>query len=276
MRPAPFDLLQPQTLEEALQALAAGATPLAGGQSLLQSMRLGLSRPDKVVDVLCLDTLGAQIERHGTLIEVGAKVTHQQLADNDLLAQYCPWLCVAAKSIGDVQVRNLGTTLGNVCWADPRANMAIAMLASGAQLKVFRNAANPATESLSLDDVFVGFRQTALDGRLAHSLQVPVDSGAEGCYLEFSRQPQDLAVVSVCVVKGDHGVRIALGGVAPTPLRNRQLEEMAVSLGDVSDIAEILHQDTRCIPPADSFGSRDYKLHVAAELTLRALQSLND
>ena len=274
MRPAPFELFRPESLREALAALAAGAEPLAGGQSMLQSMRLGRSQPEKIVDLSRLDCLSSEIGQDGEFVSIGALVTHRQLAESAIVEAQFPWLCEAARLIGDVQVRNLGTTLGNVCWADPRANMAVAMLASGAQVTILKDPADPIKETLPLDEFFTGFRGTVLRGSLAQSLLVPPAPNARGVYLEFSRQPQDLAIVNVCAVADANGLRIALGGIAPIPIRNSRLEAEVQSGAPVSDVAQLLNSDARCQPPQDSFGSREYKLHVAAELTLRALRAI--
>ena len=274
MRPAPFELFRPESLGDALTALAAGAEPLAGGQSLLQSMRLGRSQPEKIVDLSQLDCLSNEIRQDSEFVSIGARVTHRQLAEDAMLEAQFPWLCEAARLIGDVQVRNLGTTLGNVCWADPRANMAVAMLASEAQVTILKEPTDPIKETLPLDEFFTWFRATVLRDSLAQSLLVPPAPNARGVYLEFSRQPQDLAIVNVCAVTTAHGLRIALGGIAPIPIRNVELEAEGQSNSSVSDIAQLLYNDERCQPPRDSFGSREYKLHVAAELTLRALRAI--
>lgn len=272
MRPAPFELIRPDSLAHALDAINAGAVPLAGGQTLIQNLRLRRQEPETLLDVLSLDCLKNNIELIGDSLVVGAKVTHHQLAKSELVAQHCPWLGDAAAKIGDAQVRNLGTTLGNVCWGDPRANMSVALLASGAAAEVYLPGQEAVLERIALDDVFLAFQETKLQQCLAYQLCVPVANTSQGVYLEFSRQPQDLAVVNVCVVKTAHELRIALGGIASIPLRVQSLEQQATTLDQAADIAALLDQEERCVPPVDSFGSREFKLGVAAELTLRALR----
>jgi aerobic carbon-monoxide dehydrogenase medium subunit len=263
MRPAAFEFLRPRTIDEALTAIARGAQPLAGGQSLLPAMRLRDAEPAALVDLDAIDALDAELRFEDQHLHIGAHVTHRLLAENAAVANELPWLCDAARQLGDVQVRNLGTVLGNVCWADPRANMAVALLASEAC--VIAAGPDGARERIGLADFFTGFRRNALGPRLAIALLVPRHGGARGAYLEFSRQRQDLALINVCVVRQGTLLRIAVGGIAAVPVRLQTVEDAGVVALDRSLTTD------HYTPITDHHGDADYKLHLARVLVRRAL-----
>ncbi len=276
MRPAAFDYIRATTVDGALRAMAAGATPLAGGQSLLQSMRLRQREPRSIVDLASVRELGSVVEIADGCFRIGARVTHRSLIEDRVIAREAPWLTAAALALGDVQVRNLGTVVGNVCWADPRANMAVALLASDALLHTVSPASPDQIEFIPADGFFTDFRETVLGNRLATAVEVPRVSDARGRYLEFSRQPQDLALCNVCVVFGAHGARVAAGGVHARPVRLRRVET-AVANGDRSAIDRALIADLDAdilCPVTDHFGSASYKLNLAAVLVRRTLADL--
>lgn len=276
MRPAAFTYSRPTTLAETLRAVAAGAVPLAGGQSLLAAMRLRHSEPDALVDLARVAELDADIVFSDTRVTIGALVTHRQLLNDSRMQAELPWLVEAAQALGDVQVRNLGTVLGNLCWADCRANMVVALLASDAVVAAVSPDRPAAIERIQLAGFFRGFRRTALDGRLAIAIEVPRCAGARGRYLEFSRQRQDLALVNVCAVRADNAVRIAVGGIDPVPVRLQSVEA-ALTAGDASALERALTAGlapAAHAPIADQHGSAAYKLDLARTLVRRATSAL--
>jgi len=274
MRPAPFELLRPHTKQEALEAMGRGATPLAGGQSLLQSMRLGSHAPHTLVDLAGIEELDGKIDISGETLNVGAKTTHRQFAENPLVRAHTPWLAQAAAKIGDVQVRTMGTVLGNLCWADPRANMAVAMLGSDASVAVSGAEDPAAAELIPLSEFFVAYQQTTLGKRLACSVHVPFKPNARGVYLEFSRQPQDLALCNVCVVRDDDTWRVATGGIAQRAMRLNSIEQHLQSFAALPDLNQFLLEDLSLTPPDDAFGDRAYKMQLAGTLLRRAVALL--
>ena len=271
MRPASFELTRPESISEALTMIEQGGAVIAGGQSLLQSLRLRDSTPPQIIDVGQIPECQKDIDVHDQYIRLGAVTTHRALAEHNTVAEEFPWLCESSNAIGDVQVRNLGTTLGNVCWADPRANMAIALLASGATVEVARR---DEVELIAIEDFYTGFRQTRTSNALSLALRVPRIPGARGKYLEFSRQPQDLALVNVCVVSNANKFSVAVGGVDHTPVRVAEVEA-ALSDGVALEAAFDREAEARQFsPPADQFGSAAYKLGLAKTLIVRAAAAL--
>lgn len=274
MRPAPFVYSRPSTLRAALDAMAAGAVPLAGGQSLLQAMRLRASEPAALVDISAIGELSRNCEWTRTTLTLGALMTHSDLIAAHEVRAEMPWLCAAARQLGDVQVRNLGTVLGNVCWADPRANMLVALLASDAVI-VARHTTGE--RRIPSEGFATGFRRHALEGALAVAIEVP-RLPAHGVYLEFSRQRQDLALVNVCVVRATGHARIAIGGVHQTPVRARAAEALlatrplqtTLTAGELAALFEQLALD----PVTDPYGAPDYKRELARVLVGRALRTI--
>jgi len=280
VRPAPFRYVKPKTLEQALHAVNSGAIPIAGGQSLIQAMRLRTAEPASIVDLNSVSELSDDIQCNSETIIIGALTTHRQLSEHPTINDEFPWLAKAVRELGDVQVRNRGTVLGNVCWADPRANMAVALLASDAVITATSSASKGKLERISITDFFNGFRRNVLGPKLATSIELLRNPNTVGCYIEFSRQPQDLALCNVCVVHRDTGTAVAVGGIDQQPIRVSQLEPVLRDQG-LSDkllttrieqtIAEI-----QLDPIDDQFGSPAFKQHLAATLIERAIEKCID
>jgi carbon-monoxide dehydrogenase medium subunit len=273
VRPAPFSYSKPESLAEVLHAVAGGAMPLAGGQSLIQSMRMRMQEPVAIVDINAVHELTDHIETTEHFVDIGALCTHRRLSENTVIRQEFPWLAKAARDLGDVQVRNRGTVLGNLCWADPRANMAVALLASNAAIW----AAGAKTELIPITEFFTGFRTTVLGPRLATSIRLIRDMNSIGTYLEFSRQKQDLALCNVCVVHDDRGTCVSVGGIHQRPIRlsglERILNDPDSAIGDLSvQIRDTLRKPI-FDPIIDHHGEPAYKLHLAATLIERAINT---
>lgn len=268
MRPAPFSYLRPARLVDALNALGDGAVPLAGGQSLLQAMRLREREPEIVMELASVAELDNIISVTDEAIRIGALATHRQLLEQQSLLAAMPWLGEAAETLGDVQVRNRGTVLGNLCWADPRANMAVSLLASGASVTAVDVSGDHC--KIPLERFFTGHRRNALKGQLATEILLPRAAKAHGTYLEFSRQRNDLALVNVAAVNSASGLNIAVGGIHATPVRLCELDSANLS---VASISEALSTQT-WRPPTDHYGDAEYKLALAGTLVRRALSNI--
>lgn len=277
MRPSSFELCRPGTIAEAAQAVLAGGTPLAGGQFLIHAMRLRRAKPEALVDLTSVEGLKRSISAHDGALEIGALATLSDVAASTHCVVNAPWIVESAKRVGDVQVRNLGTVVGNVCWADPRANLAVALLASDAVINVA--AADGGNErKIPISKFFVGFRATALRNEIVTSVHMPISTDTIGCYLEFARQLQDLAIVSVCMVLkcgNSKRVAVAAGGVADTPVRLPAIEARLMADWDHVPDADAICQaitESHLQPLRDAFGSSDYKLHLLSVLIARAAQ----
>ena len=277
MRPSSFDLAQPTSLQDGAAYARNGAVLLRGGQPLIHSPRLRTAQPASIVDLKQVAELSRDIQATGGAIRIGALATVASLLASAVVAERLPMLHEAAGRLGDVQVRNRATVVGNICWADPRANLAVALCAYGAVLKV---SDGQAERSLDVLDVFAGFRTVTLTpGEVVTAIDVPVVDPAEpAAYREFSRQRNDLALVNMAVVRKQQARYVVVaGGLAQVPLRLDAVERLLAGGAAVS--AESLKAAIEKSPLSslgDPFGSLDYKVHVGSVILSRILDTLNN
>lgn len=274
MRTTSFDYTRATSIDEALGALASGAQVLAGGQSLLQSMKLRQASPQHLVDINELDELRAVDLEDGGL-RLGALTRIAELCVIPEVAAMFPSLQQAAKLTADVQVRNRATIGGNLCFANPRSNMASTLISLRAEVTV---RSDGASRRLAVEELFSGYLQTVLSsGDLLTDVHLP-DPGrdARGAYREISRQPNGVPVVNVAVAVAEGRVTgIGVGGLGVRPLRARLVEEALehVDLSDpraVDEAAALLAGDLASTEPlSDMHGSAEYRLEAAVVLLRR-------
>lgn len=219
-----FDLLQPTSLAEALDALAStpDARPIAGGTSLLVNLRDGRETIGCLVDLGRVNELRGIDVREDELI-LGALTPVAALIDSPLVAKHTPILRDAAMTFASPLVRNRATVSGNLADASPAADMAPPLLAMGARLDL---ASTEGTRSLPLDAFFLGVRRTALrPSELIAAIRIPVgEPDLRTGYRKLGLRKADaISVISVAVAAAIRdgrcsGARIALGAVAPIPL----------------------------------------------------------
>ncbi|MEJ2371213.1 MAG: FAD binding domain-containing protein, partial [Gemmatimonadales bacterium] len=229
MLPAEFDYAAPESLEEALALLAGGGNVrmLAGGQSLLPTLKLRLDRPDLVVDLRNLSELSYVREADGE-IAIGALTTYADLVASDLIgAGAARCLAEAAASVGDLQVRNLGTIGGSLSHADPAADLPAAALALDCTL-VARS--EEGDRAIAAADFFHGLWTTALlPSEMLREIRFRKASGG-GAYEKLRQAASGFALVGAAAVVEMDGdtiasARVALTGVGSGPVRLRALEE---------------------------------------------------
>ena len=233
---------------------------MAGGQALVQDMRLRNSAPAEIINLRQIREISKKISLKHDSLTIGAKVTVAELLKDKTILERLPILSEAARRLGDVQIRNFATVVGNVCWSDPRANLAVALLACKAKITVIED--NGTLTKIDLEDFFSGFRENILDRRIATEIEVPLSEKNVGAYLEFSRQPLDLALVNIAMVTtpSDKGNCIAIGGIFNRPLR------IKISKRDLTE--EIIRKIENNNSPLleDQFASPSHKIDI-----LRAL-----
>jgi carbon-monoxide dehydrogenase medium subunit len=285
MPAAPFDYEAPATLADALDLLrerGEDARPLAGGQSLVPLLTLRLARPRLVVDLDRLHELRA-VRRILGALEVGALVRHRALERGEGLLALCPLLQAAAALIGNARVRALGTVGGSVAHADPAAELPAVLRALDGAV-VLRSARGERV--VDAGDFFVGTLTTALaPDELLTAVRLPLPSpGAGFAVEEFSRRAGDFAVVAaVAVVELNGGevvarARVALAGVGPVPARLDRLEAAlrGERLGPGAIRRAVADRPLGIEPEGDIHASAEYRRHLAAVLTTRALERAAD
>jgi len=211
-----FTFERPATLADAAKLAEAGGKPLAGGQTLLASMKLRLSAPEQLVDLGGIPEL-AGIRKEGDTLVVGAMSRHLDVANNaDVKAAY-PALADLASRIGDRQVRAMGTIGGSVANNDPAACYPSAVLASGATVVTTKR-------EIAADDFFQGLFATALDeGELITAIRFPVPKRA--AYEKLRQKASQFPLVGVFVAQYDSGVRVAITGAGNGVFRHAGLED---------------------------------------------------
>jgi carbon-monoxide dehydrogenase medium subunit len=256
------------------------AQVIAGGTDLLVERKIGSGGPRLLVDISRLSELkGIRLTDAG--LEIGAATTHTEIAQSAVIATSCPVLAEAARSVGAVQTRNLGTIGGNLVTCVPSMDSGPALLALDASVTL---ASRARRRQIGLDSFFVGPRKTALgeDELLTSILIPPASLGTAMCFLKFGlRKGQALALVNVAAgfsVDSAHGTlrepRIALGAVAPTVIRASRAEACLAgrewSLEAAAEAGRIAATEAR---PIDDFrASAGYRRKLIAVLTRRALE----
>src|SRR2546427_5325231 len=215
-----FEYTAPKTLDEALHLLAAGAKPLAGGMSLIPMMKLRLAAPEHLVDLGKLKDLNYIREADGAM-HIGATTTHADVESSPILRQKCPLLAETAATIGDVQVRNMGTIGGSVAHADPAADYPAALQALEAKLVL---KGTKSERLVTAADFFVDAFTTSLQpNEIIREVIGPVEAaGAGASYQKISPPASGVAIVGVAArVRRSGGknafVRIGGAGVSKHP-----------------------------------------------------------
>jgi carbon-monoxide dehydrogenase medium subunit len=215
----PFTLERPTSTADAARLAAAGARPLAGGQTLLASMKLRLSSADQLADLSGIKELTGicrESSREGDSFVIGAMTRHIDVANHADLKAALPALADLAGNIGDRQVRAMGTLGGSVANNDPSACYPSAVLALGATI-------HTTERKIAADDFFLGMFATALnEGELITAISFPIPKRAS--YMKFKQQASRFAMVGVFIAQFESGVRVAVTGASSGVFRHAGLE----------------------------------------------------
>ena len=210
-----FDYQRPANAAAAAKLLSGDARYLAGGQSLVQAMKLRLSSSERLVDLGGIAELkGIRIDAGNVII--GAMTTHASVANSAEVQRAIPALAELAAGIGDQMVRNMGTIGGAIANADPAACYPAAVLGLGATVQTNQR-------TISGDSFFTGLYETALKpGELITSVSFPV--GGKAAYVKFKQPASRFALVGVFVHQGAGGVRVAITGAKSSVFRCEPIE----------------------------------------------------
>src|SRR4051794_37599683 len=175
MHPASFDYLVPTSINEAIDLLTQhgeDAKLLAGGQSLIPTMKLRLAQPRYLIDLGRVGDLPRGIRREGDALVIGAYTLHAEVGESEEVRRTFPGLAHAAEVIGDVQVRNRGTVGGSCAHADPGADFPVILTALDASIV----AVSPrGSRTIPVDDFFVDFFTTALEAdEVLTEIRIPI------------------------------------------------------------------------------------------------------
>ena len=255
-----FSYSNPRTLDE---VSAASGQFLAGGQSLIPSMKLRLAQPGAIVDLNQVDGL-AGIRVSGDQVEIGAMTRHADVAASREVQAAIPALAELAGGIGDRQVRARGTIGGSLANNDPAACYPSAVLGLGGT--VVTN-----WREIAADDFFQGMYTTALEeGELIKAVRFPVPRKAT--YIKFKQPASRFALVGVFVAQTAQGVRVAVTGAGLSVFRHAGLEAALNQSFTAAAAAAVLIDDSEL--NSDLHASSRYRAQLISVLTQRAVDQL--
>jgi carbon-monoxide dehydrogenase medium subunit len=259
-----FAYERPNSLADVLKQVAAGAQPLAGGQTLLASMKQRLASPESLVDLGRVSEL-AGVRQEGQSLVIGAMTRHADVADNALVKQHIPALAELAGQIGDKQVRAMGTMGGSVANNDPAACYPSAVLALGAT--VITN-----QRKIAADEFFQGMYATALQpGEIITAISFPIPQQA--IYKKFRQPASRFALVGVFLARTAQGVRVAITGASSDGVfRHKGLED-ALHRSFTPESAAGVKIDANGLS-SDLHASAEYRAHLIGVQTQRAVKQL--
>jgi carbon-monoxide dehydrogenase medium subunit len=277
-----FNYLAPTTLDEALSLLSeyrGRAKVIAGGTDLVPKLkRREIRAPEHVIDLKGIPGLD-EIKFDASGLTLGALVTIGMVESSAKIQQRLGILAQAAQSMASPQVRNRGTIAGNICNAVPSADLAPPLLTLGARLKIV---SGKGERTVNIEDFFTGPGQTALDeDEILREIQIlDAPPNGKGVYLKLTpRRAMDLAIVgaAVVVIPQDgtcRDIRIALGAVAPTPIRAKKAEAVlkGQKLDDklIEKAAQTAAGESR--PIDDHRASAEYRRDMVEVLVKRAIK----
>jgi len=280
--PSHVEYERPATLAEALMLLANGngdARPLAGGHSLIPMMKLRLARPELLVDINGLTEL-SYIRQDGDHLAIGALTRHAALLDSALVYEHYPIFRDAEKVIADPIVRNWGTVGGSLCQADPSEDLSAAFAAARATVVI---TSGTGTRTVTARELHVGPYETVVGpGELLTEVRLPIRPRTGSAYEKVERRVGDWSIVAagaVLTLSAD-GETIEEAGIGLTAVGAAEFsapEAEAYLLGKqateehLAQAGAIAAEHTS--PVSDQRGPADYKRHLAAELTTRALRA---
>ena len=281
---SPFEYHEAGTVSEVSEILGSygeNAAVMAGGVSLVDQMKRKLKAPEAVVSIQRISELRFVEETEGGTLRIGAMSTLRDGEKSEVLNSDFPVLWQAIKQIGSVQVKNMGTIVGNISACNPASDVATALAALGAQVKI---SGRKGIRSLPVEAVAADVREIGLaPDEIISEIQVPPMGGdACGAFLNLARTKEDIAKVAVAVkavVKDGvmEDVRIALGAVAPVVflasdalsfLKGEKPSEKAIEAA-----AKAAGRDRQVSPITDIRSTAEYRREMVAVLTGRALRS---
>src|SRR3954465_1865073 len=259
-----FDYHRPANLKDAL-SLGEKKTEgryLAGGQSLVQAMKLRLSSPSDLIDLNALGDLKS-LKAEGNSVTIGAMVRHAEVAASSSVKKAIPALAALAGMIGDRQVRHMGTIGGSLANKHPAAGYPAAVLGLGATIVTNKR-------KIEADKFFKGLYETALEpGELITSVSFPAPKRA--AYMKFKNPASRFAIVGVFVADFGGKARVGVTGAGPSAFRQAEMEKALSAKFAPESVASIkvkpdgLNNDLHASP--------EYRAHLITLMAKRAVEA---
>jgi carbon-monoxide dehydrogenase medium subunit len=259
-----FDYLRPATLEEATRLFHenADAKFLAGGQTLIPTLKQRLAQPSALIDLTRISGL-AGVKATAAGISIGAATRHADVAGAPEVKASLPALARLAAHIGDPAVRHMGTLGGSIANNDPAADYPAAVLALGATV-------HTTLRSIEADDFFTGMFETALaEGEIIRAVTFPVPEKA--AYAKFANPASRYAMVGVFVARFAGGVRVAATGAAPCVFRETAMEQ-ALTRSFTPAVVSAIRVSPEGLN-SDLHGTAEYRAHLVTVMARRAVEA---
>jgi CO/xanthine dehydrogenase FAD-binding subunit len=278
-----FDYIRPGNMDEAIAALRANDNPcvLAGGTDLLVGLKTNSVRPKCIIDLKGIPNINSIEYNDG--FKFGTLATVRDIETSPLLREKIPALCEAAATLGSIQIRNRATIGGNLCNGSPAADMAAILLAMNCEVKIV---SPDGEKKLILDQFFAGPGITALarDEVLSEIIIPKEIQSYKGVYLKHGpRRAMDIGIVNIAILlnadfksRRCNRIAIALGAVAPTPIRAKKaealLEGRPLKTELIREAAETASSEAK--PISDFRASADYRLELIKSLVAKGIQQI--
>lgn len=259
-----FEYSVASSAENALELFGAApdASYIAGGMTLLASIKLGLAAPEELIDLSGAGLVGIKVT--GNSVKIGSMTRHADVAASTEVASAISALADLAGGIGDPQVRNRGTLGGSIANNDPAADYPAACLGLGAVI-------HTNTRSILADDFFTGLFETALDdGEIILSVEFPIPERA--AYAKFPNPASRYALAGVFISTGPAGTRVAVTGAGLGGVYRESAFEGVLEGAFNSDAIEGMSADVNAMA-SDIHAAADYRAHLVGHMARAALAS---
>ena len=256
-----FDYSKPASLDDAARALSdADAKLVAGGMTLIPTLKLRLAKPTQLIDLANVPGLKG-ISEDGDAVVIGAMTRHADVNRSDVVKRGIPALAALAGMIGDPAVRNRGTIGGSVANNDPAADYPAAIVALNATVRTNKR-------EIPADQFFTGMFETALQpGEILTAVRFP--KVAQANYQKFRNPASRYAIVGVFVAKSPAGVRVAVTGAGPSVFRVPEMEAALAKSFTADAIKDIAIKDDGL--NSDIHASAEYRAHLVNVMARRAV-----
>jgi aerobic carbon-monoxide dehydrogenase medium subunit len=255
-----FSYQRPASIADAAKLLSGEAKLLAGGMTLLPTLKQRLAQPSVLVDLAAIAELkGIKAENGG--LTIGAMTTHAEVAHSAEVKRTIPALALLAEGIGDPQVRNRGTIGGSISNNDPAADYPAGLVGLGASVITNKR-------KIAADDFFKGMFETALgDGEIVTAVSFPKPEKAG--YAKFPNPASRYAMVGVMVARTGGAVRVAVTGAGPSVFRLPEMEKALAGNFSPDAVKSIKVAPTNL--NSDMHGSAEYRAHLVSVMAARAV-----
>ncbi len=261
-----FQYHRPTSVADAVSLLkgAGDGVLMAGGMTLIPTLKQRLASPSDVIDLAGVGDLGRIFVDRGSHLVIGALTTHAEVAGSKEVQDWIPALATLADMIGDAQVRNRGTIGGSIANNDPAADYPAAVLALNATVHTDKR-------KIAGDDFFTGMFETALaEDEIVTEVRFPRPQAA--AYTKFPNPASRYAIVGVFMARFDDGVRVAVTGAGPCVFRATDMESALAN-----NVVEGALDGITVKPDglnSDIHASAEYRAHLVKVMAQRALGTL--